>query len=367
MGVRQPIVIVGAGVIGLSTAVILQQRKASSDIIIVAAEVPPPAKSPSNSSQKLSRVDASPDYASMWAGAHYRPTPGSTAQLKSETELCVLTARVMRQIARKHPQAGVQMMQGVEYFDDPSDDVLKADHPLTGWQRDGSRILNASELPAGVKHGIEYQTYCLNPPVYTRWLLDRFTANGGKTVQRKLTTVADAFDLGAEEHSGDKKPLVINCSGRNFDQDPRTNIIRGQTVLVRNQYHRTITRQYRDGKWTFLIPRPLGGGTIVGGTKEIGDIETEPRLSTREDLLKRATESFPDFVKDPKDFDIVHDVVGRRPWREGGMRMEVESLSNGGTIIHGYGAGGRGHEMSWGVAAGISRLLKEFESQSSKL
>lgn len=367
MSNQQPIVIVGAGVIGLSTAVILQQRQASPDITIIAAEFPP-CRPFSIESQQPAH-EGSADFASMWAGAHYRPTPGSTEQLKSESELCALTGRIMRQIARKEPESGVQTMQGVEYFDTPSDEVLslKPGHNLTGSHSDGFRILSTSELPTGVQHGYEYQTYCLNPPMYTRWLLNRFTSLGGKTIQQKLTNVTDAFKVYGEQGPLAAVPVVINCSGRNFDQDSRTNIIRGQTVLVRNQYHRTVTRQHRDGKWSFLIPRPFGGGTIVGGTKEMGDAETEPRPATRRELLTRAAENFPDFVRDPADFDVIKDVVGRRPWRDGGMRIELETLPNGRTVIHGYGAGGRGYEMSWGAAAKIARLVKTFEAQKAKL
>ena len=304
----------------------------------------------------------------MWAGAHYRPIPGATEQLNSEAKLCAHTVRVMRRIARESAAAGVQMVQGVEHFEDPSADVLslRTGQSFTGDDADGFRVLEPSGLPAKVRFGIEYETYCVNPHVYCSWLLGRFTALGGKTARRKLNTIEDAFKVPGEQGSPAATPIVINCSGRGFDQDPRTNIIRGQTVLVKNQYPRTVTRQHRDGKWTFLIPRPLGGGTIVGGTKEIGDWEAGPRPATRRELLSRAAGVFPDFVTNPDDFDVVQDNVGRRPWREGGARIEAETLSAGRTVIHGYGVGGRGYELSWGVAAEIMLLFKTLPMQRGK-
>lgn len=52
---------------------------------------------------------------------------------------------------------------------------------------------------------------------------------------------------------------------------------------------------------------------------------------------------------------VISDVVGRRPTRQGGMRLEVEKPgeprnTRGEVLIHAYGAGGRGYEISWGVA-----------------
>lgn len=60
-------------------------------------------------------------------------------------------------------------------------------------------------------------------------------------------------------------------------------------------------------------------------------------------------------------------MVGRRPTRVGGMRIEVESrkLESGqGCVVHAYGAGGRGYEISWGVAQEVAGLaLQEVEAQ----
>jgi FAD dependent oxidoreductase len=162
---------------------------------------------------------------------------------------------------------------------------------------------------------------------------------------------------------------VVNCSGTNFGRDDKMRIVRGQTVLVRNPYHRTVTRQYADGRWATLIPRPGGGGTIVGVSKEVDDEEEGPRLETRQLLLEQSVECFPDFVQRLEDFDVVCDNVGRRPFREGGLRMEVEEVEEAEQVqygckrvVHGYGAGGRGYELSWAVAERLVELLCSAES-----
>ena len=56
-------------------------------------------------------------------------------------------------------------------------------------------------------------------------------------------------------------------------------------------------------------------------------------------------------------FTVVSDIVGRRPTRRGGPRIEQEQMGAK-TIIHAYGFGGRGYETSWGAAAKVLKLIK---------
>lgn len=342
-----PILIIGAGVLGLSTANAIQAQTPNRRVVIVASELP---------------TDASPtpDYASPWAGAHYRPIPGSTPQLRSEAALAKRTFEVMKQIAAEAPEAGVELMSGVEYLEAPTEAnlALRRGEEYAG-PGDGFRVLGKEELPEGVEWGCEYGTYCVNVPVYCKWLLRRFLEQGGKVMRRKLKSAESAFDEARQDGLGEVV-MVVNCSGTNFGHDPAVKITRGQTVLVKQQYGKTVTRQNRDGSWAFLIPRPCGGGTIVGGSKEVRDMEEAPRAETRERLLQQAVKYFPGFVEGEDAFEIVRDNVGRRPDREGGCRLESEviSISDGRRqMIHAYGIGGRGYETSWAIAERVVELL----------
>lgn len=150
----------------------------------------------------------------------------------------------------------------------------------------------------------------------------------------------------------------------------------GQTVLAGfESATTTVTKQKRDGSWSFIIPRFFGGGTIIGGTKQPGDWETEPDLATRQSLLLEAG-SIIDYATDDHvaldDVSIVADIVGRRPTREGGMQIEIEypkSLAAGfeqtKPVLHAYGAGGRGFEISWGVADEVAGLAQDVLEQRS--
>lgn len=351
---NDPIVVVGCGVTGLSVATLLQSEYHNASITIIAAEIP---TGPSPSA----------DYASEWAGAHYRPTFRSTPQLEQEWDMGVRTAERMKRIARDHPEAGIEFMMAVEYLEDPPADVLSIKTgDIYAGPGDGFRVLDQTELPAGVKWGCTYRSYCINVQLYLQWLLDRFISNGGRIIQHRLSSAQQAFEY-AEKSGLGKVSTVVNCSGRNFDQDPKTKIIRGQTVLVKQPYDKTVTRQNRDGSWAFLIPRPRGGGTVVGGTKEIGDLEERPRQQTREKLLRQSVEMFPDFVDSIDKFDVLKDNVGRRPWRDGGYRIETEWISPDKRIVHGYGAGGRGYEMSWAAAERVVALVTASGAVNARL
>ncbi|RMZ82089.1 hypothetical protein DV737_g2158, partial [Chaetothyriales sp. CBS 132003] len=217
----------------------------------------------------------------------------------------------MLRIAKESAEAGVAAMKGVEYYETVANGIkgLRTGDVYAG-PNDNFRVLEQTELPKGAKWGCEYESY---------------GGSGGRIVQQKLTSATSAFDLVTKLNLGEAK-CVVNCSGRNFDQDPKMRIIRG-------------------------------GGTIVGVTLEIGDFETAVREDSRHALLEAAVEFFPDFVKNVEDFVVVKDNVGRRPWREGGVRIEAETIGDGRTIVHGYGAGGRGYELSWGVAERIVDLV----------
>jgi D-amino-acid oxidase len=357
---QQHIIVVGAGVTGLTAANLLQRHIPSAKITIVAAETP-------------IMPHPTPDYASMWAGAHYRPIhPLSTPQLRTEHNMAISTAKIMHQIAQDHPEAGVESMEGVDYWSgEPPEELLgyQTGETVYAGEEDGFRVLEKNELPKHASWGCRYRSYGVNVGVYCRWLLKRFLDNGGQIVMEKLAKADDAFDVVAKDKMNKFGPatLVVNCSGRNFDMDPKVKIIRGQTVLVKQKYHKTITGQNKDGSWSFLIPRPCNGGTIVGGTKEPGDWEAKPREETRRRLFEMAIEAYPDLAKSVNDFEVIKDNVGRRPWREGGYRFETQRFGPNKTIVHGYGAGGRGYELSWAAGHRVLGLVQEALAVKSKL
>ncbi|KAI1909992.1 hypothetical protein LOZ12_000462 [Ophidiomyces ophidiicola] len=346
---KRTIVIVGAGILGLSSASLLvkSSRFSKYRILLVAAD--------------FSFDGPNLGYASTAAGAHYRPIPATTPQLKYEAGLANTTCERFKKLSLEHPEYGIQFMEGIEYVSGEAASAYKTLLPEYA-QLTGFRVLDSNETPTGVEFAARYDTYTVDPDVYLFHLLRRFKLDGGEVQRTRLSSLQEAFDLQGHDVS-----LVINCSGMGFN-DPHSFIIRGQTCLVSNTCNKTITRQDNEG-WSFLIPRPLGGGTIVGGTKQPNDWSAVAVESTRETLLANAAKLYPAILNSEGKFDVIRDIVGRRPAREGGLRLEVEVLPSTAPlerkVVHAYGAGGRGVELSWGVAEEVVKMVQDSLPQTS--
>ncbi|KAJ9410114.1 hypothetical protein DTO045G8_2107 [Paecilomyces variotii] len=341
MGDKETIVVIGAGVVGLSTALQIQQHlTASQSILIVAREFP---------------NTTSINYTSPWAGAHYRPSPGTSAQAIREADQCRRTYDRFKRIAAEEPASSIKFLEGIEHLEAPPPEYLDATSRKVAYGHlERYRELSRDELPEGVKWGTRYWSWTLNSPVYCAHLLRKFILKGGQTKEYTVTNLLEAFELASNVKT------VVNCSGTGFN-DPKSFIIRGQTCLVRNPCSVTLTRQLADGSWSFCIPRPLDGGTVIGGTKQPHNWDPNPSPETRAQLLENASKWFPFTPESGGKFDVIRDIVGRRPAREGGMRIEVEKVGKDSnkTIVHAYGAGGRGFELSWGVAEDVTLLMLE--------
>ena len=112
----------------------------------------------------------------------------------------------------------------------------------------------------------------------------------------------------------------------------------------------------------------------MGGTKEPGNWRTDVLPATRQRMIRGGQSLAPYAVEEGAgsattkaadgELRVIADVVGRRPTRDGGMRIQVEEEQLTGTdgelrtghVLHAYGAGGRGYEISWGVAEEVAEI-----------
>ncbi|KAI2463225.1 FAD dependent oxidoreductase [Annulohypoxylon bovei var. microspora] len=347
------IVVLGAGVIGLSAALRLQT--AGHAVTVVARDLP--------SGSETIDARAQIDYTSPWGGAHNRLVPPTGPAEEREHAMSLRTFDHMRGVQARHPEAGVTFMKGVEYVEAPADAyrALTEERASADLKMRGFRLLAQGELPEGVAWGCEYDTWCVNPMVYCSFLLRRLVILGAKVLRREVRDPREIFAWSLEAGPVD---VLVNASGNGFG-DENMFITRGQTCLVANPCPTTITRQNADGSWTFCVPRNFDGGTIIGGTKEPNNWDPNPSLEVRETLLQKFAATYPQILGRDGKFTVIKDIVGRRPTRKGGMRLEKETVGENKTIIHAYGLGGRGYELSWGVADGVAQLLAEHLDSST--
>lgn len=199
--------------IGLSTALCIQQHlKPSQSVIIVARDFP---------------NTTSINYATPWAGAHYRPVPGQSPQAIQEAAWAKRTYAAFQRIVAEEPSAsGVCFMPGEEYLQNPPSEYLDAvanvsKSAYAHLSESFEQLSSAEVQDPAVRLGIRYWTYCINSPVYAAYLLRKFVLKGGRTTEYTLAALNEAFSLESNVTT------VINCSGMGFG-DPKSFIIRGQ-------------------------------------------------------------------------------------------------------------------------------------------
>ena len=115
-----------------------------------------------------------------------------------------------------------------------------------------------------------------------------------------------------------------------------------------------------DEEVCYVMQRAAGGGTLLGGSYQKGnwDSQIDPNLSVR--IMKRAVEICPSLTdgKGVEGLDVIRFGVGLRPVRQGGVRLEREKVAET-WVVHNYGHGGYGYQSSYGCAGVAVGLVEE--------
>ncbi|KAK8439463.1 hypothetical protein ACI3LY_004324 [Candidozyma auris] len=353
----EDIVIVGAGALGLSSALALCENLPNIYQITVVSEHSPDS------------VPYDSKYTSPWAGAHFRPFPSKNEAELREYPLTRLTLQRMKRFAKECPESSVKLAKGIEYLEEPSEQYK---HIAEGYSEGIDNFKVLKELPKGFKFGASYDTYVVNAPVYLEYVYRKLRAEYGvRFVKSRLGRLSEALLF-----TSSPSPIIINCTGNGLQwtggTDPACFPIRGQTLLVNAAHDNsladtTVTVQHRSGQWTFCINRPLNGGTIIGGTKQPYDTDPSPRHEDTMAILTRASKLFPQLMRKDKNgqayFDIIRTNVGFRPARHGGLNLSVERHGTY-KVINAYGAGGSGFELSYGVGLKVVETLRTTHRES---
>lgn len=138
---------------------------------------------------------------------------------------------------------------------------------------------------------------------------------------------------------------------------------RGQTILVRGEASKASTFE-GIGRIYYVIPRKGSGTSVLGGTMQPGNWDVEPDEETTREILKGCKVLAPELLSGEGEFEVLNVLVGLRPSREGGARVEREVVEGEGRrwrVVHAYGHSGAGYQNSVGVARKVVRLVGEFE------
>lgn len=236
------------------------------------------------------------------------------------------------------------------------------------------RILDKSEIPAGADTGTAFTSVCINTAVYLPYLVSECLKNGATVKRAILTHISEATALHA---SGQKADVVVNCTGLLASklggvQDSSVIPVRGQIVVVRNDPGAMVTVSGTDDgedEVCYIMQRAAGGGTILGGTYQKGNAESQVDPNQALRIMKRAVEICPALTggKGIEALSVVRHGVGLRPVRTKGVRLEKEKVDGAGWVVHNYGHGGWGYQGSYGCSERVVELVDEVLRPKAKL
>jgi D-amino-acid oxidase len=298
------VVVVGAGVIGLSVAVRLLEAGHRVDVL----------------ARDLPLESTSSVAAAIWYPYLALPQEKVTAWGKSTyDELARLAAEGVD---------GVTMRHGTELLHQPTPDPW--------WIGAVPALARVAPRPPYADAWF-FTAPVVDMPRYLTWLTERVRDAGGTVTRMALARLPDA-------------PLVVNCSGigsRVLASDLSTRPVRGQVVVVEQVGLEEwwLAEGAAGGVPTYVIPRTTE--IVLGGTDDEWDWSRSPAPDTAADIVRRAAELVPEVAR----AKILRHKVGLRP-----ARPEVR-LERVGDVIHCYGHGGSGVTLSWGCADEVAALV----------
>jgi D-amino-acid oxidase len=248
--------VLGCGVMGLSTARLLQQKGFAATIY--AKDLPP---------HTTSNIAAA-QWAPVSVYEHGKETPAFMEQFNR-------AARISNRMFQNYvgDKYGVRWLKnlflGVDEYDYPGGQDLYA---APKQHRDPGTYF-------GFDRVAEMTTMMIEPPVYLNALMQDFYLAGGKIVVRTFDTQRDVNQL--------KEKVIINCTGLGAGKlfnDTEIMPIRGQLNVLLPQPeidYAYILPSYDDLLYMF----PRKDGIILGGTFDHGNWSTEPDAKVSERIL----------------------------------------------------------------------------------
>jgi D-amino-acid oxidase len=340
------IVIVGAGVSGLTSALLLAKTEKYA-ITVVAKHMP---------------GDYDIEYASPWAGANVMPM-ASNENSRWERR----TWPELKRLATDVPEAGIHMQLGHIYRRDKDSSALGDLFSKDPWFKDmfdGYRELRKDEIIPGHDSGCEVASACINTAVYLPWLLGQCLKHGVIVKRAILSDIREAKNM---SHTGQTAKIIINCTGLGSlklggVEDATMAPARGQIVLVRNEMHpMTTTSGTDDGpnELLYTMQRAAGGGTILGGTYDMGNWESVPDPNIAVRIMQRVVTAHPEIAQGCgiEGLSVVRHGVGLRPYRKDGVRVDTDRLEENTWVVHNYGHAGWGYQGSYGCAERVVELV----------
>ncbi len=310
LGAVARVIVIGAGVIGLSCAVRLLEGGHRVDVL----------------ARDLPLETTSAVAAALWYP--YRAYP-----VERVTAWSAATFSELERLAGDE-RSGVRMREGTELHRTRTADPW--------WVTAVPTLTRITTMPEPYADGWTFTAPVVEMPVYLRWLVARVEELGGTLTRMALHALPD----------GDGADAVVDATGlgaRLIAGDTSLLPVRGQVVLLEQV---GLERWWLDSGGSaplYVVPRSRD--IVVGGTDDEGEWDRQVDPDVAERILSRAVELVPSLAT----AQVLGHKVGLRPARPS-VRLEVEE--HGGTrVVHCYGHGGAGVTLSWGCADEVAALV----------
>lgn len=347
--------------IGLQTVLTLLSRNV--DVVLVSASWPGDL--------------TDPHYTSMFSGAQWRSDPNINDKRRQKWDRATLLHWRHLTSLYSPSETGLEMRPAEFYWDAPGPSY--GFRQLHWWCQD-EKLMPLKELDLGERArkgfadgtGFSYESVAVNPKLYCEWLLRQCETQAGGGGGRFETRTMRIGHFGEVFEVLPGANTIVNCTGIGAgtlvgDDDCFPTM--GHTVLVQGQAHGLVTRRNETGKepWEALvIPRPGEGITVLGGCKIPGMWSVQPDESITKMILDRCRPLAPELLDENGDFEVLEVRVGLRPSRKAGIRLELEPLEDGRSVIHNYGHNSAGFEGSVGAAEEVCSLLLDGSTSGTE-
>lgn len=240
----------------------------------------------------------------------------------------------------RDPASGVVVREGIEWL------AEAGARPFWAGAVPLYRAARVEERPHSHPHSVVFAVPVAEMGVHLAWLERRLLAGGGSIEVRDLASLDEAFEDAA---------TVVNATGLGAGElagDPRLSPVRGQVLRVEQVGLERFVLHDEPGKPpAYVIPRSRD--IVLGGTAEPGEHSLIPDATAIAGIRARC-EALEPRLRDARELSRA---AGLRPHR-GTVRLQRERRP-GGTVVHCYGHGGAGLTLAWGCA---DEVLEQVQS-----
>lgn len=323
------VAVVGAGAIGLSTALHIQDRIRNCDVTIIA--------------DKFSPSTTSDGSAGLW-------TPFIVPDKQKEiiNRWALQTYRYLWDMFHSEDayQYGVQLISGFNFCQE-----MKNDPPwskcVVGFRRLGKEELK--DYP-GREFGVFYTAFTIDVPSLLSSFLRKFREQGGFVIAKKLKSLQEIDSF---------YDVIVNCSGLGAAElidDVTIKPKRGQVIRAKAPWIKHFYIDIdRSDDVTYILPGV--NSVVLGGTSQDGNNSTEDNQADIDGIKERCLKLMPSL----RDSKVQGTWTGLRPYRET-IRLEIDMVTAGlkAKIVHNYGHGGSGLTLFWGCAEEATNLVLDL-------